>query len=211
MHSFKSFLWSALVCFSLINLRVSYGQVLQQQTLYEALTQHGLRAYAQFLLQYAPEIAERKNLLVYAPNDAAVAAYLALNPQPPRPVRSGINVRDASPHKIVPRAASSNGNTAANSNTGPASNGGNSFQAAPARGSTGGGGTSGAKVSRPAGGGGKRRALNFVGTITSGGGTTSFVLQDATPYNNGFFFEIDRYATLFCVEAPITERNCLKW
>jgi len=197
--TFLQCLQTALVCFSLLNPRVSYGQDLDEPSLYEALIQHGLIAYAKFLSQYAPEVAEEENILVYAPNDRAVEAYLEANPQQLEP-DSELGFKewfDELLHKILPRAgASPNANSAARGNTGAASGGGGGFRGSPSRGSTNGGGTSGAKVSRPSGRGSNRhrlRGLDYVGTITSGGGSISYVLEDSTEYDNGWFFELDSF------------------
>ena len=148
-------------------------------------------------------MAEEENILVYAPNDPAVEAYLAANPQQLEPGSEfGLKKRfDKLLHKILPRAgASPNANSAARGNTGAAPGGGGSFRGSPSRGRTSGGGTSGAKVSRPSGRASNRHRLrgpDYVGTITSGGGSISYVLEDATEYDNGWFFELDRYATTF--------------
>ena len=161
------------------------------QSLFDALCDAGLTKYAHFLKTYAPEVADEPNSLIYAPNNEAVYDYLADNPQ----LDHAKYIRDFLVRRAIPDP---NANAAAKGNTGRASSTNNNFRNLPPRGSTGGSGGSGAKVSRPAGlaGNGKRHFTpSYVGTITAGGGGVSMVLKDAMEYCNGFFFEIDRYAS----------------
>lgn len=201
MRSFRSLLPTALLCFALFNPRVSEGNHLKKLSLYEALIRYGLNEYAKFLYQYAPDVAKTKDLLVYAPSNNAVIDYLEANPQQSQPDSEfGLKWLDELLHKILPRGgASPNANSAANGNAAAAGRGGgSSFAAKPSKGTVSGGGTSGAKVSKPAARGGRRSrslGLDYVGTITSGGGVISFVLQDSVAYDNGWFFGLDRYAS----------------
>jgi len=166
--------------------------------MFAALNSGGLDAYADFVCEYAPEVADQDNMLIYAPNNKAVDAYLAGNPQASANAKF---IRDFIVRRSVPDP---NANAAAKGNTGLASNSNNNFGSLPPRGSTGGGGSSGAKVSRPAtaaaGGGRKRQSSplppGYVGTLTAGGGGLAVVLKDSVPYgSNNYYFEIDSFTT----------------
>lgn len=187
-----------LACFALLAPRVSCQDNCEASAFYTTVTSAGLVGCGNFTCTYAPEIADQTHTLVYCPNDEAIDAYLASNPQPAARARFARGIV----RRAVPNA---NANSAAKGNTGLASNSNNNFGALPPRGSTGGGGGSSAKVSRPAlaaAGGGRKRATtpsSYVGTLTAGGGGVSFVLQDAKPFgdpvDNNWYFEIDRYAS----------------
>ena len=198
----KSTLSPFLVCFALLAPRVSGtypSPPCEQSPFFAALNSGGLDAYADFVCEYAPEVADQENTLIYAPNNKAVDAYLAGNPQASANAKL---IRDFIVRRSVPDP---NANAAAEGNTGLASNSNNNFGSLPPRGSTGGGGSAGAKISRPAGaaGGGRKRQSplppGYVGTLTAGGGGVAVVLKDAVPYgsSNNYYFEIDRYASQF--------------
>ena len=194
MHSLRFVLFAALVCFALLNPAVSTyssGCDPHKPNLFDALNKLKLKEYAKFLRKYAPELATQPKMLIYAPNDAAVRAYLAANPQPGgygyKQIRDVIKA-------LSPRAGPSPGaNSAAKGNTGTASSSNNNFGALPPRGSTSGGGTSSAKVSKSGSGGRRRNTMRYVGTLTSGGGGVARVLKDAQEYNCGYIYELDRY------------------
>lgn len=201
MRSSKISLSTFLACFALLAPRVSCQTDYDECTktaLFASLVSSNLTDYADLVCTYAPEITKQENTQVYAPNNPAVQAYLASNPQP----GGGKFIRDMIFRRSVPDP---NANAAAKGNTGTASNSNNNFGSLPPRGAVGGSGSGSAKVSKPAapGGGRKRQSmppLGYVGSITAGGGGTAFVLEDAKPYGvNSYYYEIDRYASQYFV------------
>ncbi|KAF8416887.1 hypothetical protein EV426DRAFT_721572 [Tirmania nivea] len=172
---------------------------LRDQCLLQALRANRLEAYADFLEQYPTPEMNDSDIIVFAPSNKAVKAYLAANPDTEQDT---IHRRDAAK------------NVKANKNN--FAKGANSIAKLPAKGKvfgTGGSGSSGKKVAKAAGAGGGgggsggsggkngRKARNivqdrpqsYVATITAGGGIRTKVLQEGISFQSGLIYAVDTF------------------
>jgi len=176
--------------------------------LLQALRATGLESYADFLEQYPTPEMNYPDIIVFAPTNKAVKAYLAANP-------------DSKRVKVHRRAAAVNIQVNEN-NIGIGATVIANLTEAGMLITTGGGDPEGNKVAKPSPGGGDGggsgpgessgsktpRARNldlgertdspksYYATITAGGGVRTKVLQEGLPFQNGLIYAVDGYVVL---------------